>query len=753
MGSLADLKDRERSQLSTGWKDVTMKIFGTDEKITIPVMISSKVQDVKNLIAEMHGDVAPHQLEFVFKQGPSYKRHRNGDEIQSNILVKGIKSFVKGDWQWPHPYMVIGAGHMGLRQALHYTRKGLPYLLFDRFQRCGGNAWVGIGNVTSKLQTEGPQYQLQYDIFDKNIHGLMQVAKYGYWPSREEILAHFEEVCNEYGVTPQIRMATSVEEMTVHESRDSDIRNKFYEFSWKTTKEGKSEEGIFKASCLCYYPGCLVVPHRKTWPGEDVFAGQIGYGFSHEFDYTKLPGQDAIIIGMGAFAHENVRTFVEHGGRKAYNIARHFNLMMPRLVCWWINQSVCPPTAAMVLQAMMPMYALVGLNPWNFFSVTANAERTVATIKQYTRWGISDIYILSMYFDKCETITGEVKRFKENSIILNTGRVLEDIDHIIKVIGFDGDFGVDRLMRTKVNIGPWPDGDWRRFTLSDQSAIDASRFTNIAISPAVSSMSFLTLYYHQHPDCAGMAMSSGMMPENRSEPEIGSPAYHYEPRKGTAMMMVVGGVAPDLGRFDEWNGKMKKCSMHHIAHADAYQAACERDWYKYCKLFRDQGAMAKWPVYPYSKKEAHRLVGLEDELARQEQLKWMQRMGISQEQMDAAQQQQAPPPPMGDENMLQGEEIQAAQEPQYEQWQVEQWERQERERREREEADHILPQCMPGDHQSFDPARIVLHQRQRSKSPARDDAERRQWLKQGHDHKDFLVRAMRRSVSPKALKR
>jgi len=666
-------------------------------------MISSKVWDVKCTLAEMHGGVDPNRLEFVFKVGPSYKRHRNSDEIQSKILVKGIKGFHKGDLEWPHPYMVIGAGHMGLRQALHYHRKKVPYILFERLSQVGGNAWVAIANKTSKLQTEGPQYQLQYDVNDS----LLQVQNYGYWPTRDEILAHFRHVCNEYSVTPEIRLNTDVVEMVVHDHPNP--LQKVYEFHWKSLIDEEST-GYVHVSNLVFHPGCLVVPHRKTWPGEDVFGGQIGYGFSHEFDHTKLAGQQALLIGMGAFAHENVRTFVEHGGSKVYNIARHFNLMMPRMICWWINQSTCPPTAAMVLHAMQPMYELIGLDPWSFFSVTANPDRTVASIKQYTRWGISDIYFLAIYFNKAEIITGEVKRFKPRCAILNTGRVIEDLDHIIKVIGFDGDFGVDRLMQATENIGPWPNGDWRRFTLSDQSAIDASRFTNIAISPAVSSFSFMTHHFHTHPEYAYAVLESGMLPKNYSEPEIGSPAYHFEPRKGTAALMTIGGFCPEIMAFEELNSRLKKASHHHLASPEAYGAACIRDWFRYCKLFKDQGSDARWPAYPYPPQEARRFVHLEDDLQKLEAQKYLQRHGISPQ----AQQEQ---------------------------------------QQERDQVAFQMPPLEQGERMCFEPARRVLQARARARSPARDATERQAWLQEGHEAKQWIIDRCRPSSPVPAIKR
>mmetsp|Transcript_45513 Transcript_45513/g.140637 ORF Transcript_45513/g.140637 Transcript_45513/m.140637 type:complete len:790 (-) Transcript_45513:111-2480(-) len=590
---------KNRENTSTGWKDITLKIFGTGEKITLPVMVSSKVWDVKCLLAEMHGGgVDPLKLELVFKYGPSYKRHRNGDEIQSSVLVKGMKSFVKGVLEYPFPYLVIGAGSMGLRQAMHYSRRKVPYVLMDRMEALGGNAWLGIANATSKLQTEGPQYQLQYDVYDGNFHGLMPIEKYGYWPSTAEILAHMRETCDSYGVTPHIRLCTEVTEMEIHDpGPGKDFVLKRYDFHWKHTK--REDEGVVKISNLCYYPGCLVVPHRKTWPGEDVFGGQIGYGFSHEFDYRKLPGQDAVIIGMGAFAHENVRTFVEFGGNKVYNVCRHFNLMMPRVVCWWVNQSSCPPTAAMVLHAMKPMYDLIGMNPWNFFSVTANAERTVATIKQYTRWGISDIYFLAIYFDKLETVQAEVKRFKPRAAVLNNGRIIEDLDHVIKVLGFDSDFGVDRVMKAKVHLGFWPDGDHRRWVCSDQSAIDASRFGGTAIAPYAAACTYWPHHFFKYPLDAKRILAMGIISENKAKPELGSAAYHYEPRIAATVQVTYGSVIPEIAEFSAHNDGFKKGSMWCVAPVHRFLYECERDWMRYCEKFKEFGDDRPFPPYPY----------------------------------------------------------------------------------------------------------------------------------------------------------
>ncbi|CAE7325188.1 unnamed protein product [Symbiodinium sp. CCMP2592] len=253
------------------------------------------------------------------------------------------------------------------------------------------------------------------------------------------------------------------------------------------------------ASCVCFFPGALSMPHRKTFPGEEIFGGQVGYGFNDEFNYAATQQQRGIVIGMGAFAVENIRTLMEHNSGKFYVIARHHNLLLPRVLSWYVNQTRAPAPAATVLRAMEPMYKYYGKDPWSYYSVQTNADRSVASIKQYTRWGIGDVYFLGVHYGKVETVEGQVKRLKPRTAVITNGLVIENIDHVIKCLGFDCDFGIDRINHTRRHIGFWPDGDFRRWINSDQSSIDASRFGGTAIAPYAAMQAQWGTHFFQFP--------------------------------------------------------------------------------------------------------------------------------------------------------------------------------------------------------------------------------------------------------------
>merc|ERR1712113_583728 len=75
------------------------------------------------------------------------------------------------------------------------------------------------------------------------------------------------------------------------------------------TDETEGAESTFNAGTICMFPGNLTLPRQETYKGEETFGGDIGYGMFNEIDYHKLEGHNVVIVGHGAFAVENIRTY------------------------------------------------------------------------------------------------------------------------------------------------------------------------------------------------------------------------------------------------------------------------------------------------------------------------------------------------------------------------------------------------------------------------------------------------------------
>merc|ERR1740138_747936 len=78
--------------LSTSFRDVTLKIFRSDEQMTIPVQVCTTVRDVKQALANRLG-IDPDSLKFLIKQGCCVRQQNDLDEMGGVVTIRGIESF------------------------------------------------------------------------------------------------------------------------------------------------------------------------------------------------------------------------------------------------------------------------------------------------------------------------------------------------------------------------------------------------------------------------------------------------------------------------------------------------------------------------------------------------------------------------------------------------------------------------------------------------------------------------------------
>ncbi|CAE7320740.1 TNPO1 [Symbiodinium sp. CCMP2456] len=434
--------------------------------------------------------VDPDSLQFATKAGCSWRMQMDHEEVRRKVNVKGIKSFKPERTKYEDPFLIIGAGHIGLRHGLFLLQNDHPnFIIVDRRDKVGGTSWISQANKTSKLQTELGTYHLQYD--EQNPVPTDMAT----WPSRDELLDHFAKVSSEYGLMPYIQLETNVKAITV--SGNSCAHGPL-EVSLEATQNytgvlppeptGKGVKQL-RVSSVFMYPGNLSFPRQETYLGEDLFGGMIEYAMFDTIDYDQAArGKDVMIAGHGAFGVENIRTCCEFSAKRIYMVCRRTNLACPRVSSWFCNQSHPAIPCSLFLESMEPAYRLIGYDPWSYHSVTYNAARTSAQISQKARFGIGDVYFLALSMGKCEVIVDEVKRLSEGRVHLQSGRELS-VQTILKVFGFVGDQEVDRLLKIKSMYGYWADADNRRFTASENPGAWSMPAISVALAcpPVVAS--------------------------------------------------------------------------------------------------------------------------------------------------------------------------------------------------------------------------------------------------------------------------
>merc|ERR1712176_1083188 len=238
------------------------------------------------------------------------------------------------------------------------------------------------------------------------------------------------------------------------------------------------------------------------------------------------------------------------------------------------------------------MYSLIvpitGLDPWQYHSVQANEKRTTCQITQKARFGIGDIYFLSVYMGKCELVVDQkgVKRLTKHCVHLEGGRKLE-CNAILKLLGLIGEMENDRLLKIKEMMGFWVNEDCRRYIVAEPVSVMCSQMGGTSLSPGAYAWAMEGLYFFDFPkDWTECPYGSGMLPRHKmdlSDDNTPRPAYVVDARHGTQTGMAVGMFTPGLADLEASAG-MVKAVRHRLCHPiKKFLTQAKEDWDYYAK--------------------------------------------------------------------------------------------------------------------------------------------------------------------------
>ena len=116
-----------------------LRIHGTDEVLVVPVVTSTKVLELKEMLSMKLG-IYPNDLQIFTRAGGYWRLQMDHEEIGRKVRVKGIKSFTPEWAQYEHPFLIIGAGHIGLRHGIYLLQHDHPnFVIVDRRDKVGGD--------------------------------------------------------------------------------------------------------------------------------------------------------------------------------------------------------------------------------------------------------------------------------------------------------------------------------------------------------------------------------------------------------------------------------------------------------------------------------------------------------------------------------------------------------------------------------------------------------------------------------------
>jgi len=586
---------------SANFTECTLKIHGSDETLVVPVQVCTKVMDVKQAVAA-RALVHPESIAFVIKQGCTYRKQDDNNEVGRFVTVKGIKSFDPEPKKWPHPIVFIGTGYNGIKNALYWVHKGhQDFIMFDRYDRIGGHAWLTQANKTSKLQTEMAAFHVWFGPeWDDRNKKLSYPLDWETWPKKDQVIAHLQFAAERYGLLPHMRFRQNVINLDI----TGKLTDMDREYTLTVQNMAKtSEQTGYTTSVIYHFPCAYFTPRVIEYPGESSFDGQVGYGMNDDIPFDYLEHSNTAILGNGAFAVENIRTCCEYGVQKVYLVTRRKNLPSPRLVCWFVHQSIVPVPAGMVLNCFAPMFEATGFgDPWEYHSVYGTKDRTKCTIMSNSRFGIGDVTFLAVAWGRCEYVQDLLKRCTRHTLHLESGRKLENVTVIIKALGLLADFNCDRLHKAKEFVGPWANADFRRVIFVDPLGMNAANFSTFSTGIGSYVEGVRSKYLIDYPQEYKKLVDNGvldMLP--RSKATENKPAHQYDSKYQQTCSMLIEGSLPLLtakyAGLDDYSSRL----YHTVNPTDKFFEECLQSWNQYQEDWWKQGFEHEYVPYPYTR--------------------------------------------------------------------------------------------------------------------------------------------------------
>eukprot|EP00929_Paragymnodinium_shiwhaense_P078070 TRINITY_DN4038_c0_g6_i1.p1 TRINITY_DN4038_c0_g6~~TRINITY_DN4038_c0_g6_i1.p1 ORF type:complete len:3397 (-),score=679.25 TRINITY_DN4038_c0_g6_i1:737-10216(-) len=377
------------------------------------------------------------------------------------------------------PVAIIGGGMGGIMTARELQKRGLKFRIFEKSSQLGGS-WVKHGNDCSRAQLELGIYNL--DLSEPCPQNLPN-----YTP-RGDFVAYMEDFAREHGILEQIEMSTEIVKVV-----------KIAEgYSLRKRRDGKeTEEDGFAAVVVC--PGFLPSPRDVALPQQERFTGTIVQGPGGSFRPERLRGKKVVVLGHGAFGIESAKAAVEAGAEEVTLVCRRRNLVLPRLVSWFINGagSGGDLDVETVLRLCEPMYKLIGID-----DIEAVLDKSISVdsfgrrVLNQSNPAISDAYFLYQHIGKLKVFEGDVQAVGAESITVcdaKTGSVSSvGCQAIVKCQGWDHtqQAELDEVVSMSALKGFWLDGDPRRFLFKFSSRSQGTRSFN--------TLSFSVLLRHAH---------------------------------------------------------------------------------------------------------------------------------------------------------------------------------------------------------------------------------------------------------------
>jgi hypothetical protein len=181
------------------------------------------------------------------------------------------------------------------------------------------------------------------------------------------------------------------------------------------------------------------VPRAVRWPGQERFKGEVRDGFSNSAADLNWVGKKVVIVGMGAFATENLRTAMECGASHVTILARRHGTVCPKYIDYinFVNKDASCCDSSLSHDSVTNTKNMI---TWRDLYDRTGAKMPECWMKEIKHYGhtisVSDIWFIGHHLRILDSVADDIDHFEEDGVVLK-GHGLLEADIVIRCTGFE----------------------------------------------------------------------------------------------------------------------------------------------------------------------------------------------------------------------------------------------------------------------------------------------------------------------------
>ena len=307
--------------------------------------------------------------------------------------------------------LIVGGGITGLYGAHRLTEAGISCHVVEARDIVGG-IWSQYANATSQVNTSEGAYRLiESQTRTNRDHS-----------TTAEILKDMRLI------------VTQMKDNLFTATRTTQIEGSNGAYNVTVEREGGPQTIACKGVILAVNDR-IGPPREITWRNQDQFNGLVCQGISDQTKDVDWHGKKVAVIGMGAFAVENVRTALENGAERVTIVCRRHGTVCPKIIDYLnfatpYDENFLHDRKSNIRNMMLwkKLYDLSGATqPECWMGKIKHEGHTIS---------VSDIWFIAHFLEKLTTQSGSVTGLYDRGLVVDYDTRIE-ADIIVNCVGFD----------------------------------------------------------------------------------------------------------------------------------------------------------------------------------------------------------------------------------------------------------------------------------------------------------------------------